>query len=925
MTRFSEKLRLSSLLLKPTRFLALLSLSTLHLCKSLARFILSQTLPFLAMDNLFSDYFSDDFDSSYHLRPHRRFLQEDDRDFGDERVYLLPYRWWIEAEGEGDRVEGVLYTVSCNSDSDSEILLHLRKEEDRQKIKNLEVGFYGRQYALVPEGIWLRALKRYNDFNNAVKDFGSPSYAEDCLPDLFPLQVRLFVSWETSSLVAKISQKENVADFYEKACDIFSSAYSPVHIWDFSGQTTQLFLNDKARLPNDPPGQPGKEVLLELQVHGLPDSMRCNESNEMIVDKSQMECSHSGSVIMNGSIDNVIPYVTAANYFQGSSFRAVRSLGLTGLQNLGNTCFMNSAIQCLAHTPKLVDFFLGDYHKEINYENPLGMNGELALAFGDLLRKLWVPGARPVAPKTFKMKLANFAPQFSGYSQHDSQELLAFLLDGLHEDLNRVKRKPYHEVKDADGRPDEEVAEEYWRNHLARNDSIVVDLCQGQFRSTLVCPICKKVSITFDPFMYLSLPLPSTTIRNMTLTVISTEGNTLPYTITVMVPETGTLKDLIGALRSSCSLRDDETLLVAEIYKNKILRVFEDPSDSLADIRNLDKLVAYRMQKYSEAGPLVVYVHEHLMESSGKERFENRLFGTPLVTRLTSISCGYDIQREFLKLINPFLINTKDILDEYDKDNCVNNRLSEDDKLGDTTNSATIGSDADSNSGTEDDIHLSTDFEFYLPPELGIDVKITLNKPLPVTMLPRKLEVVVLWSDKMLKKYDTYLLDSLPEVFKPPLFTKKVQESVSIYKCLEAFLKEEPLGPEDMWYCPTCKKPQQATKKLDLWRLPEILVVHLKRFSYSRFFKNKLETFVDFPINDLDLSTYVAHRNSQSSNRYMLYAISCHYGGLGGGHYTAFVRYGHDKWYDFDDSRVESVAEDMIKTHAAYVLFYRKV
>lgn len=91
-------------------------------------------------------------------------------------------------------------------------------------------------------------------------------------------------------------------------------------------------------------------------------------------------------------------------------------------------------------------------------------------------------------------------------------------------------------------------------------------------------------------------------------------------------------------------------------------------------------------------------------------------------------------------------------------------------------------------------------------------------------------------------------------------------------------------------YCPGCKKPQQATKKLDLWRLPEILVVHLKRFSFSRFFKNKLETYVDFPIDDLDLSTYVAHINSHSSNHYELYAISCHYGSLGGGHYTAFVR-----------------------------------
>ncbi|CAJ1881957.1 unnamed protein product [Sphenostylis stenocarpa] len=910
MTRFSERLRLCSLFPKPTRFLALVSLSTLHhLCKSLARFLLSQTLPFLAMDNFFSDYLSDDFDSSPH-RPHRRYLQDHDLDFANERVYLLPYRWLVEAEGEADRGEGVLYTVTCNSDSDSEILLHLTKEEERHK-----VGISGRHFALVPEGVWLRTLKRYNDLNNAVKDVGSLSNVEDCLPELFPLQVKIFVSWETSSLVAKISQKENVADFYEKACDIFNPAYNPVHIWDFSGQTSQFFLNDKSRLPNDSSGHSGKEVALELQVHGLPDSMRGNGENEMILDRAQMECSHSGSAIMNGSTDNVTSCITA-NDFRGSSCRAIRSLGLTGLQNLGNTCFMNSAIQCLAHTPKLVDFFLGDYRKEINYENPLGMNGELALAFGDLLRKLWVPGATPIAPKTFKMKLANFAPQFSGYSQHDSQELLAFLLDGLHEDLNRVKRKPYHEVKDADGRPDEEVAEEYWRNHLARNDSIVVDLCQGQFRSTLVCPICKKVSITFDPFMYLSLPLPSTTIRTMTLTVIGTDGITLPSTLTVTVPECGTLKDLIGALSASCSLRDDETLLVAEIYKNNIFRVYEDPSDSLVDIRDQDKVVAYRMQKEIEATPLVVFVHERLVEG---------LFGIPLVTRLSNISCGYDVQREFLKLINPFMMRTKDELDDYDKNGGINKRPSEDDELGDTSNSSILGNDANSNIRTDDGINLSTDFEFYLH---GMEkVKIILDKqPLTITALPRKLpEVDVLWPDKMLKMYNTYLLDSLPEVFKPQLFAKRMQESVSIYKCLEAFLKVEPLGPEDMWYCPTCKEPQQATKKLDLWRLPEILVVHLKRFSYSRYFKNKLETLVDFPINNLDLSTYVVYGNSQSTNRYMLYAISCHYGGLGGGHYTAFVRYGDDKWYDFDDSRVEPVNEDMIKTPAAYVLFYRKV
>ncbi|MED6106190.1 hypothetical protein PIB30_002642 [Stylosanthes scabra] len=892
MTRFSEKLRLSWLLQKPTRFLALLSLSTLNLCKSIARYLLSQTLPFLSMDNLFahhSDYFDDDFDSnSFHSRPNRRYLHPPDpRDFPDERVYLLPYRWWIEAERDADPVDGVLYTVTSDSDSDSQILLHLTKQQDPQKISGLEVGFSGRQYALVPEGIWLRALKRYNDFNNTKKDFGSLFFTEDRLPDLFPLQVRIYVSWETNSLVAKICQKENVAKFYKKACDIFDSDHSPMHIWDFSGQTTQLFINDK--VTNDFLGQLGKEVLLELHVHGLPELMHGNGNNEMIVDRSDMECSsHSGSITMNGSTDCVIPNVMATNSIQSSSYQAVQTLGLTGLQNLGNTCFMNSAIQCLAHTPEIVDFFLGDYRKEINYENPLGMNGELALAFGDLLRMLWIPGARPVVPEMFKTKLANFAPQFSGYSQHDSQELLAFLLDGLHEDLNRVKRKPYHEVKDADGRPDEEVAEEYWRNHLARNDSIIVDLCQGQFRSTLVCPVCKKVSITFDPFMYLSLPLPSTTTRTMTLTVISTDGITLPSTLTVTLPESGTLKNLIGALSASCSLRDDETLLVAEIYKNRIFRVFEDLSDSLSDIRDQDKLVAYRLQKYEEATPLVVFSHERLLENSGKNKFENQLFGIPLVTRLPGISRGNDVRREFLKLINPFLKCSEDGLDEFDTGEGVNKKI-EDDDLGDTTNSsAAIGSDADSTSGTEDDTQLSADFEFCLPAGLGIEnLRIKLDDPLPISTLDKKLEMVVLWSDRMLKKYDTYLSQTLPEVFKPQLFTKRTQESISIYKCLEAFLKEEPLGPDDMWYCPTCKKPQQASKKLDLWRLPEILVVHLKRFSYSRYLKNKLETFVDFPINDLD--------------------------------------YGHDKWYEFDDSRVAPASEDMIKTSAAYLLFYRKI
>jgi hypothetical protein len=88
---------------------------------------------------------------------------------------------------------------------------------------------------------------------------------------------------------------------------------------------------------------------------------------------------------------------------------------------------------------------------------------------------------------------------------------------------------------------------------------------QGQYKSTLVCPICKKVSVTFDPFMYLSLPLPTTTMRTMTITVFSTDGTSGPSPYTISVPKSGDTRTLINTLSNACSLRDDERLLVAEV------------------------------------------------------------------------------------------------------------------------------------------------------------------------------------------------------------------------------------------------------------------------------------------------------------------------------------------------------------------------
>ncbi|OMO52128.1 putative Ubiquitin carboxyl-terminal hydrolase [Corchorus capsularis] len=862
----------------------------------------------------------------------------------DQRVYFVPFRWWKDAQdstsSESDAKRGVLYTATpgtsyagpmklINNIFNSDLAFNLRKEEDSlHNGENGEVGVSGRDYALVPGEMWLQALKWHSDAKVAAKGGKSFSAAEDDMADVYPLQLRLSVPRETNSMGVRISKKDNTVELFKRACKIFSIDSDQLRIWDFSGQTTLYFVNDRSRFLRDCQRQSDQEIILELQVYGLSDSMRCREGKkDDLSGQHPANCSSGASIVMNGCNGTANSNFVCSNgsTFCGRSGEA-GSLGLTGLQNLGNTCFMNSAIQCLAHTPKIIDYFLGDYSREINPDNPLGMNGEIASAFGDLLRKLWAPGATPVAPRTFKSKLARFAPQFSGFNQHDSQELLAFLLDGLHEDLNRVKSKPYVEVKDGDDRKDEEVADEYWQNHLARNDSIIVDVCQGQFKSTLVCPECKKVSITFDPFMYLSLPLPSTTLRTMTVTVISTDGTSRPSPFTITVPKSGKFEDLIQALSVACSLGADETLLVAEIYNNRIIRYIEEPADSLSLIRDDDRLVAYRLNKEMEKTPLVVFMHQQMEEEHvhGKLTSNWKTFGFPLVARLSNVSSGSDIHGLYLKLLNPFQTQADEVLD-----NCDNSESSAVEDISLKEHEVSPASDENQKAPDANGVVSPSEAElqFYFTDEKGMvkESQIILGEAVPAAGVSGRLHLLACWPEKYVKQYDTWLLTSLPQIFKSCFFAKRPQESVSLYKCLQAFLMEEPLGPEDMWYCPGCKDHRQASKKLDLWRLPEILVIHLKRFSYSRFLKNKLETYVDFPIDDLDLSDYIAYKNGELSNRYMLYAVSNHYGSMGGGHYTAFVHHGGGRWYEFDDSHVYPIGPEKIKTSAAYLLFYRRV
>ncbi|UJR15384.1 hypothetical protein I4U23_002332 [Adineta vaga] len=187
-----------------------------------------------------------------------------------------------------------------------------------------------------------------------------------------------------------------------------------------------------------------------------------------------------------------------------STISTSASLGFTGIHNPANSCFMNAAVQCLSNTRELRDYFLeSNYFSEINRTNPLGMKGAMAEEFGVLIKSLWD------GKHSWTYGLASKRHQeFVGNGQHDAQELLNILLDAIHEDLNRVKTKPQVPPVEDQGRPDHVVADEYWQGYLSRNDSIIVQLFTGQFKSKTKCPQCQKESVTFDPFTTLSVPLP---------------------------------------------------------------------------------------------------------------------------------------------------------------------------------------------------------------------------------------------------------------------------------------------------------------------------------------------------------------------------------------------------------------------------------
>ncbi|XP_068266627.1 ubiquitin carboxyl-terminal hydrolase 50 [Nyctibius grandis] len=166
--------------------------------------------------------------------------------------------------------------------------------------------------------------------------------------------------------------------------------------------------------------------------------------------------------------------------------------GLTGLTNLGNTCYMNAVLQCLCSVPRLAEYFLSGKYKAALHEE----NSESAAAFGCLMSEMWLGGLDCVSPEGFHAVLEKRYPTFSTRTQQDAQEFLICVLTELHEALKKSSRRRC--IPRAKGSRERII-----------ETSIITELFEGQLSYDITCLECKTTTARSESFTFLSLPIPS--------------------------------------------------------------------------------------------------------------------------------------------------------------------------------------------------------------------------------------------------------------------------------------------------------------------------------------------------------------------------------------------------------------------------------
>ena len=178
----------------------------------------------------------------------------------------------------------------------------------------------------------------------------------------------------------------------------------------------------------------------------------------------------------------------------------------TGLENVGQTCYMNSTIQCLSNIKDLSDYLISHFGKFDIEKQPL------AVSFSSLVYNLFHTDKKYIAPELFKKIIGMLNPLFEGFHAADAKDLIFFLLEKLHQELNKLANEPEQSNIDyaqleKDSYDKDKMLKHFIKDYSEKNKSIISDTFYGTICSTMKCNKCNKIKYSFQTFNLLIFQL----------------------------------------------------------------------------------------------------------------------------------------------------------------------------------------------------------------------------------------------------------------------------------------------------------------------------------------------------------------------------------------------------------------------------------
>ncbi|BFZ20469.1 hypothetical protein BsWGS_23508 [Bradybaena similaris] len=558
----------------------------------------------------------------------------------------------------------------------------------------------------------------------------------------------------------------------------------------------------------------------------------------------------------------------------------IRPRGLTGLQNLGNTCYLNSALQSLSNCPPLTRYFL-DCARLIRPEKP----PMLARSYLKLITELWHK-KRPsyVVPSGVVTGIKAVHPMFRGYTQQDAQEFLRCLMDQLHEEL----KAPYSDDSD-----DDDVSGE---NDDDSNNAIgAEDISPDQKVSH-----CVNRRPSFD-----SLSSQSELDYETCDSGLSSERSSSGERDNGSSDENNSDGNEVSKLRQPERIRKSSTASSP----------VPESTDSVANTKEM-KETANLLEKKNES------------ETQGRRPVRSRagMEGGDAREQGSTASCLSAKESEgHTSVIQPLVASMHPQSTQQQQPQSVPvapaskatkprkvKNIKYDSIISQTFDGKILSSVRCLNCET-----VSTTKETFQDLSLPIPSKDHLHMlhsghPLAGGVNPPKGGTC----GEVHQGWLAWMFSWMKSWFIGPIIT--------LQDCLSAFFSADELKGDNMYSCDKCKKLRNGLKYSKVLDLPEILSIHLKRFRHE-FYSSKISTYISFPMEGLDMEPYLHKACQDEVTLYDLIAIICHHGTAGGGHYTAYcLNHLNEQWYEFDDQYVTEVDISQVQNCEAYVLFYRK-